>query len=115
MSIAARLKYIRAVNRTSQSEMAEALGVSLRAYQNYERDDRSLPIDLAIALHGSGVSLEWLLLGRGEMKRESCATEPHAALDECLNTLHAGRDMKLVMLLPTGRITITCTPGGTSP
>lgn len=110
MSIAARLKFLRAGNHKTQSEVAAALGVSLRAYQNYERDDRPLPINLAIALHASGVSLEWLLFGRGDMKREACATELNTAIDECLEALQAGRELKCVALLSTGRITITAAP-----
>lgn len=59
------LKEIRESRGLSQGRFAQSLGVSLRSYQYYEGGARALPIELLGLLAEQGVSLEWLLLGRG--------------------------------------------------
>ena len=52
----------------SQTEMAERVGLSLRAYQNYERGEREVPVALVRALYAEfRVDPVWLLTGSGSM------------------------------------------------
>jgi transcriptional regulator with XRE-family HTH domain len=52
----------------SQTEMAERVGLSLRAYQNYERGEREVPVALVRALYAEfRVNPVWLLTGSGSM------------------------------------------------
>lgn len=52
----------------SQSEMADRVGISLRAYQNYERGEREIPVALVHALYAEfKVDPVWLLTGAGSM------------------------------------------------
>lgn len=69
----------------TQAEMASRMGVSLRAYQNYETHEREpRAVDLA-PLGEYGINLNWLLTGEGQMRREE-GGESHdsASLDEGL-------------------------------
>ncbi|MEW6646519.1 MAG: helix-turn-helix transcriptional regulator [Pseudomonadota bacterium] len=60
----------------SQKELAEALGLSLRAYQNYERGDRPISQNLISAVMSVfGISPYWLLLGDGAMFRADAAAK----------------------------------------
>ena len=44
--------------------MAEALGMSQRAYQSYETGKRSIPVEALVDMHRKfGVDLNWILLG----------------------------------------------------
>lgn len=48
----------------SQARMAEALGMSQRAYQSYETGKRSMPVEALVDMHRQfGVDLNWILLG----------------------------------------------------
>jgi transcriptional regulator with XRE-family HTH domain len=58
-----RLAYIRA--GASQAKHAEALGVPLRTYQNYERGDREPDLRTYLALMERGWNANWLLTGEG--------------------------------------------------
>lgn len=52
----------------SQTEMADRVGISLRAYQNYERGEREIPVALVHALYAEfRVDPVWLLTGAGPM------------------------------------------------
>jgi len=52
----------------SQEKMARQLGLSLRAYANYERGERAIPVELLRALHEQfSVDPVWLLTGDGNM------------------------------------------------
>lgn len=62
---ASYLKEVRESRGLSQGKFAKSLGVSLRSYQYYESGTRPLPIELLGRLAEQGVSLQWLLLGRG--------------------------------------------------
>lgn len=46
MRNASKLKQFRKEKRYTQQEMADALGVSLRAYRNYEYGERQIPYDV---------------------------------------------------------------------
>ncbi|WP_244973312.1 helix-turn-helix domain-containing protein [Paraburkholderia rhynchosiae] len=52
----------------SQDKMARQLGLSLRAYANYERGERAIPIELLRGLYERfSVDPVWLLSGDGSM------------------------------------------------
>lgn len=56
-----RLKQCRKSMNKTQKQMAEFLGVSIRAYQHYELNDREPPLSKAVALADFfGVSLDYL-------------------------------------------------------
>lgn len=46
MRNASKLKQFRKEKRYTQQEMADVLGVSLRAYRNYEYGERQIPYDV---------------------------------------------------------------------
>lgn len=63
-ALGARIAIARNEQALSQAKMAEALGMSLRAYQSYELGKRSIPIEALIKLHRQfDVDLGWILLG----------------------------------------------------
>ncbi|REE18590.1 transcriptional regulator with XRE-family HTH domain [Paraburkholderia sp. BL23I1N1] len=52
----------------SQDKMARQLGLSLRAYANYERGERAVPVELLRALYEQfSVDPVWLMTGDGNM------------------------------------------------
>jgi transcriptional regulator with XRE-family HTH domain len=62
--LAERLLITRRRAGLSQSEFAERVGVSPRAYRNYELALRDPPVDLIVGIHRAfGTELYWLLLG----------------------------------------------------
>lgn len=76
ISIGGRLKQLRQEKSLSQSSFSSLLGVSLQAYQNYERGDRPITKDLIVVLMTEfGVEPSWLLSGEE-------ALEPHSSLPE---------------------------------
>ncbi|MDR5645371.1 helix-turn-helix domain-containing protein [Burkholderia cenocepacia] len=63
-----RLAHVREHVELSQEKMAGRLGISLRAYANYERGERAIPIDVVRALYEKfSVDPVWLLTGEGSM------------------------------------------------
>ena len=68
MTINTRLKEARIISKLSQEQMAERLGISFRAYWNYETGKRDLTqenlINLAQMFYFNPT---WLLLGIGPM------------------------------------------------
>ena len=63
-ALGARLAITRNEKALSQAKMAEALGMSLRAYQSYELGKRSIPVEALMKLHRQfDVDLSWILLG----------------------------------------------------
>lgn len=76
ISIGGRLKQLRQKKSLSQSSFSSLLGVSLQAYQNYERGDRPITKDLIVVLMTEfGVEPSWLLSGEQ-------ALEPHSSQPE---------------------------------
>lgn len=62
-----RLARLRLGHKLSQAEFATALGLSLRAYVNYERGEREAPLSVARAVHAVyGIDPLWLMCGPGE-------------------------------------------------
>ncbi|SFT85164.1 helix-turn-helix domain-containing protein [Paraburkholderia aspalathi] len=52
----------------SQDRMARQLGLSLRAYANYERGERAVPVELLRAIYEQfSVDPVWLMTGDGNM------------------------------------------------
>ncbi|TCG07868.1 transcriptional regulator [Paraburkholderia steynii] len=63
-----RLVQVREHLQLSQEKMARRLGLSLRAYANYERGERAVPVELVRALYEQfSVDPVWLLTGDGHM------------------------------------------------
>lgn len=62
--IGKRLKMCRKDSGLNQVQFAEALGVSLRSYQHYEKATREAPVSvLSAAAHLSGRDFMWLVTG----------------------------------------------------
>ncbi|MCZ4258699.1 helix-turn-helix domain-containing protein [Sulfitobacter sp. G21635-S1] len=62
--IGARLQVTRNEIGMTQADMAQLIGVSLRAYHSYEKGDRSLPIEALVTLQEKFNSdITWILLG----------------------------------------------------
>ena len=62
--LGARMAIARNEIGLSQARMAEALGMSQRAYQSYETGKRSIPVEALVDMHRHfGVDLNWILLG----------------------------------------------------
>lgn len=72
--IGERLAAARELQRLSQVEFAEQLGLSPRAYQNYERGERELPSTVLTALHAVfDIDPLWVLIGQSRDSRKSSA------------------------------------------
>ncbi|MGH8758767.1 MAG: helix-turn-helix domain-containing protein [Burkholderiales bacterium] len=64
LEIGRRLAALRERSRLVQTEFAEGMGVSPRAYQNYERGERELPAAVLTALYETyGADPLWVLTG----------------------------------------------------
>ena len=64
VGIGARLAITRNEIGLSQSDMAQEIGVSLRAYHSYEKGERGLPIEALVMLDEKfGTDVTWILLG----------------------------------------------------
>ncbi|EQD38243.1 transcriptional regulator, XRE family [mine drainage metagenome] len=62
-----RLMAVRATTGLSQGGFATSLGLSSRAYANYERGEREMPVALFRALYETyGIDPVWLLEGPGD-------------------------------------------------
>lgn len=55
----------------SQRSFAEALGVPVRTYQNYEHDKREPDLRTLAGLHALGWNLNWVLTGEGQERLEA--------------------------------------------
>lgn len=78
LAIGGRLVAAREAQQLSQVEFAERLGISPRAYQNYERGEREMPTTVLTALHAEfGIDPLWVLIGPGRDPRKlSTSTKP---------------------------------------
>ena len=69
-----RLSAVRATTGLSQIAFAEQLGLSLRAYADYERGEREAPVALFRALlHQFGIDPIWMLSGEGDTPQKAGA------------------------------------------
>ena len=105
-SLGQRLMAVRATSGLSQGAFADTLGLSLRAYANYERGEREMPVALFRALYETyGIDPVWLLDGQGEQPvKAATRTMDFALVDhiiQCVDTELAamGRKLKPVMRL----------------
>lgn len=103
MSIGTRLKEIRNFLNISAKEMAEHVGVSLRTYGGYERDEITLSHKLIMFLFDNyNLNIHWLFTGNGEMLQEpkntleikySPLTIDYIAFGKRLNKIRVHADM----------------------
>lgn len=70
MTIAQRLYKARESFGLKQDEMAQKLGASTGAYSTYERGKRSPQLEHLAASATLGFSIDWLVTGDGQMRRE---------------------------------------------
>ena len=71
LSIAQRFLSIRIDQNLSQQAFADALGISLRSEQNYERGVRKIPSDVLFAASKQfSIDLIWILEGSGDKPRK---------------------------------------------
>lgn len=69
-----RLAAVRASAGLSQTAFAQTLGLSLRAYANYERGEREAPVALFRAVFEQyGIDPIWLLSGSGDVPQMAAA------------------------------------------
>ena len=107
MSIQERLATVRKDADLTQTEFAGRVGISRRAYVNYERGEREIPSAFVIKLYDNfSISPNWILLGKGQ-KTESLLSELIEDAVIAVGTFRVlkqlesdpERDAKLVMLL----------------
>lgn len=71
-----RLLAVRNAHRLPQAAFAARLGLSPRAYQNYERGERELPAAVLTTLHAKfGIDPLWVLVGPGSTPRQVVPNE----------------------------------------
>lgn len=77
LAVGERLRHLRESNNLTQPAFADALGISLRGYQNYERGERG-PSDLLIRAvwRTLGADPLWLLTGEGPIYRRAKGESP---------------------------------------
>ena len=74
MLLGHRLAAVRAQTGLTQGEFAESLGLSLRAYANYERGEREVPTALVQSVRQTyGIDSDWLMFGPGDEPRKAAA------------------------------------------
>lgn len=67
-----KIKELRLLNRYSQKQIAEKLGMQVTQYRRYENGERTMPIDIVIQIADLyGVSIDYLV-GREEQNSENC-------------------------------------------
>lgn len=78
-----RVKEVMAYTNLSQKDFAESLGVSqsIVTYIVNERNKVSLDVVQKIALKHPEINLKWLLLGEGEMQKESSSLNPEKIME----------------------------------
>lgn len=85
IAIGSRLAAAREAQRLSQVEFADQLGISPRAYQNYERGEREMPTTVLTALHAEfGIDPLWVLIGPGRDPRKLAASAKPDVLEEVI-------------------------------
>jgi transcriptional regulator with XRE-family HTH domain len=106
--VGARLAEVRVESGLSQTDFAARLGVSLRAYQSYERAEREPPFTLAVRLYREfGVSPLWLALGVEGGSRRLLTPEESARLSSDLyDAWQRGVDALAVDVAPEFRKTL---------
>lgn len=68
MELAERLKSIRQLSNVSQEQFASIIGVSKKAYWNYESGKRNIPTDILLNIARLyQINTNWLFTGKGRM------------------------------------------------
>lgn len=107
MPIHNRLAEVRKDTDLTQTEFAQRMGVSRRAYVNYERGEREIPSSLILLLHDElSISPTWMLTGKG---RKTAGIESELTEDAVVAVrtfamlkkleIEPEREAKLVILL----------------
>lgn len=87
-AIGTRLSMLRQKKALSQGEMADALGVSVAAYRNYEWGNRETPVSVLVkAAEMGGVTIDSLAIGEVGLSSEAIAAQlsrilPHIGSQE---------------------------------
>ena len=76
MTIGERLKQIREFKYPKQGDFSQFLGINQQSLSNYELNKRNIPDEIKIKLQQSGVNINWLLTGYGEMFLSETAADP---------------------------------------
>lgn len=85
-AVGSRLMAVRNKQQLSQTQFANLLGISLRAYQTYEAGQRSIPIEALQALNRElNSDLNWILMGVSSVKAGHALNLPEPSVTE--NTL----------------------------
>lgn len=75
-----KLKSIRKHLSTTQDEMASILGIPVRTYSSYEREENNPPYNMLVGLCTKhNINLNWFIAGIGDML---ITTEPSVDNDE---------------------------------
>lgn len=93
MKLAMRIRVARQYAKLSQAELAQKLGISRGAVANWESANDAHPatsrmVKLAVL---TGVSVEWLVTGRGRMTHESGGEEVPAVDGELVHDISERR------------------------
>ncbi len=81
MSLGERLKVWREHLQLSQQQFCKQTGIAMRTYQSYENDERSPGSSLLTAIAKTGLNVNWLLTGEGQMQMALSSTNPPAIKD----------------------------------
>ena len=88
-NLGARITIARKELGMSQAKLAEAIGLSVRAYQSYEMGQRSIPIEALVEMHQKfNVDLNWILLGAKAVRMQhdiAALEEFEVKFDQYLN------------------------------
>jgi transcriptional regulator with XRE-family HTH domain len=74
-TIAQRLRLFRETKKSTATEMANFLGISVPGYTGYETGRRNLPLKYASILCDIGCNLNWLIANVGNMELEQSETK----------------------------------------
>ncbi len=101
-----RLAAVRASTGLSQGAFAEAIGLSTRAYANYERGEREMPVALFRALYAVyGIDPIWMLDGPSNHPLKAAhRTMNFALVDELYQWLDTELSRANAKLRPSARI-----------
>lgn len=103
-----RLVAVRASTGLSQGAFADTLGLSLRAYANYERGEREMPVALFRGLYETyGIDPVWLLAGPGEQPvKAATRTMDFALVDQIIRHIDTELTAMSKKLKPAMRLRI---------
>ena len=96
-----RLGALRAAHGLNQTQMADALDVVLRAYQNYERGEREIPSTLILRLvNRFDADPVWVLEGPGLIPKRLSMRTNFELLEEVIEAIEAWQIARKVKLEP---------------